>query len=79
VNDKQLSIHEIGASFPDPSFGNESSIGVPFTYVLRDILQFDKTRAQGNHRLQTANRTCNLILGNSSLYHSCVSVMFRLN
>jgi isopenicillin-N N-acyltransferase-like protein len=63
VNDKQLSIHEIGASFPDPSFGNESSIGIPFTYILRDILQFDKTRAEGNHRLATANRTCNLILG----------------
>ena len=37
-----MSIHEIGAAFPDETFGNESRIGVPFTHVLRDILQFDK-------------------------------------
>jgi len=32
-------------------------------YILRDILQFDKTRAQANARFQKANRTCHLILG----------------
>jgi hypothetical protein len=63
VSDQQLSIHEIGVAFPDDSFGGESRIGVPFTYVLRDILQFDKTQKAGVQRLQTANRTAHLILG----------------
>jgi hypothetical protein len=87
VNDAQMSIHEIGASFPvrpsrlrfcaasssvrcvacalrncpwlsfcsrfaflitqDSTFGEESRIGVPFTAVLRDILQFDKVGLVG--------------------------------
>lgn len=63
VNDKLMSIHEIGVDFPDASFGNESTSGVPFTYVLRDILQFDRTRMDGVSRLASAHRTCNLILG----------------
>jgi hypothetical protein len=63
VNDHQMSIHEIGVSFPDASFGNESTFGVPFTYVLRDILQFDRTRMDGLSRLASAHRTCDLILG----------------
>jgi exportin-7 len=36
-----MAISEIGVSFPDASFGKESRFGVPFTYILRDILQFD--------------------------------------
>lgn len=30
-----------GVSFPDKTFGKESRIGIPFTFLLRDILQFD--------------------------------------
>jgi hypothetical protein len=63
VNDQQMSIHEIGVAYPDDTFGKESRIGVPFTYVLRDILQFDKSRKQAVGRLQKANRTAHLILG----------------
>ena len=40
---QQMAISEIGVSYPDASFGQESRIGVPFTFLLRDILQFDKT------------------------------------
>lgn len=54
---------EIGASFPDDTFGKESSFGVPFTYLLRDMLQFDKTLDDCKRHLTNANRTCNLILG----------------
>ena len=36
---QQLSIHEIGVSFPDDTFGAESASGIPFTYLLRDILR----------------------------------------
>jgi isopenicillin-N N-acyltransferase-like protein len=63
VNDKGMSIHEIGVAFPDASFGSESRIGIPFTFLLRDVLQFDKTQAAGVDRVRNAHRTCNLILG----------------
>lgn len=58
-----LSIHEIGVSYPDASFGNESYAGIPFVFLLRDILQFDTTYQQALQRIETANRTCDLILG----------------
>ena len=41
VNEYQMAISEIGVSYPDATFGKESRIGNPFTFVLRDILQFD--------------------------------------
>ena len=63
VNAEKMSIHEIGASYPDSTFGKMSVHGVPFTYVLRDILQFDRTILDGNSRLASADRTCDLILG----------------
>jgi hypothetical protein len=63
VNDQQLSIHEIGVSYPDSTFGRETFFGNPFVYMLRDILQFDKSRTQAVNRLKNGNRTCHLILG----------------
>lgn len=63
VNEAQLSVHEIGVAFPDETWGNETTEGVPFTYVIRDILQFDRSRVSALTRLQNANRTCHLILG----------------
>ena len=35
----------------------------PIQYILRDILQFDKTLADAISRLSNAHRTCDLILG----------------
>jgi hypothetical protein len=63
LNDKGMSIHEIGVAFPDSEFGSESRFGVPFTFLLRDVLQFDKSQAAGVERIRKAHRTCNLILG----------------
>lgn len=63
VNDKRMSIHEIGVSHPDDQFGAESRFGIPFTFLLRDILQFDQTHLEGVERIRNAHRTCNLILG----------------
>lgn len=60
---KQMSIHEIGVSYPDNTFGNESFAGIPFTFLLRDILQFDNTYEDSIERIKGANRTCDLILG----------------
>jgi len=50
-------------SFPDGTFGKESRLGNPFTFVLRDVLQWDTTLNQSIHRMKTTKRTCNLILG----------------
>ncbi len=63
VNEHQLAVSEIGVSYPDTTFGKESRFGNPFTFVLRDVLQWDKTLNESVHRMQTTKRTCNLILG----------------
>jgi len=59
----QLGISEIGATYADASFGDESRIGVPFIFLLRDILQFDYTVDDSINRMANSRRTCNLILG----------------
>eukprot|EP00056_Hartaetosiga_gracilis_P018864 m.12224 g.12224 ORF g.12224 m.12224 type:complete len:441 (-) comp7141_c0_seq1:1530-2852(-) len=59
----QMAISEIGVSFPDSSFGKESRFGIPFTFILRDILQFDKDIGSAMQRLTDAHRTCDLIFG----------------
>ncbi|CAF0785636.1 unnamed protein product [Brachionus calyciflorus] len=60
---KKLAVSQIGVSYPDISFGEESLYGTPFTYVLRDILQFDSTFDDAFNRIKNAKRTSNLILG----------------
>jgi len=59
----QMGTSEIGVAFPDSTFGEESRIGVPFTYLLRDILQFDASLEDAEKHITDANRTCYLILG----------------
>merc|ERR1711991_719685 len=63
VSSKQMAISEIGVSFPDKSFGKTSRIGVPFTFLLRDILQFDDSLDNAIDHIKNAHRTCDLILG----------------
>jgi len=63
VSETQLGISEIGVAYPDSTFGSESRIGVPFVFLLRDILQFDETIDDALHRIVDTRRTCDLILG----------------
>ena len=64
MSSSQMSIHEIGVSFPDAThFGSETFVGIPFVFLLRDILQFDGSVTDAVKRITTANRTCDLILG----------------
>jgi len=63
MSSAQMAISEIGVSFPDASFGKESRFGVPFTYILRDILQFDADIEAAEMHLRDAKRTCDLIFG----------------
>jgi len=58
-----LGTSEIGVSYPDDTFGKESRQGIPFTYLLRDFLQFDNNIQDSINRVTNANRTCDLILG----------------
>eukprot|EP00043_Microstomoeca_roanoka_P004787 m.51843 g.51843 ORF g.51843 m.51843 type:complete len:440 (+) comp12654_c0_seq1:210-1529(+) len=63
ISSTQVAISEIGVSFPDDTFGQESRFGIPFTFILRDILQFDETIDSALNRITNAHRTCDLILG----------------
>ena len=54
ISSQQMAISEIGVSFPDATFGKESRFGVPFTYLLRDILQFDTDLASSEMHLKNA-------------------------
>jgi isopenicillin-N N-acyltransferase-like protein len=63
VSATQLGISEIGVSYPDATFGTESRIGVPFIFLLRDILQYDYTLDDATNRMINTRRTCDLILG----------------
>jgi isopenicillin-N N-acyltransferase-like protein len=58
-----MGVSEIGVSYPDDTFGKESRFGTPFTFLLRDILQFDKTIDETYTRITEGKRTCDLILG----------------
>ena len=60
----QMGVSEIGVSYPDTEhFGTETFAGVPFVYLLRDVLEFDNTVFESVQRMENANRTCDLILG----------------
>ena len=64
MNDQKMGISEIGASYPGKeAFPSESREGYPFTWMLRDMLQFNSTGDEALKTMQDADRTCNLILG----------------
>lgn len=63
MSSSATAISEIGVSFPDASFGKESRFGTPFTFLLRDMLQFEPTLLSGLKHITDARRTCDLILG----------------
>mgnify|MGYP006413170431 FL=1 len=63
MSSNQMAISEIGVTFPDATFGKESRFGIPFTFILRDIIQFDQTLDNALSRIAEAHRTCDLILG----------------
>ena len=58
ISENKIAISQIGVSFPDDTFGSESRIGVPFIYLLRDILQFDVTIDDAISRISQEKRTC---------------------
>jgi len=63
MNENRLAISEIGVAYPDESFGEESRIGIPFIFLLKDILSSDYTVDDATLRIAMTRRTCDLILG----------------
>jgi hypothetical protein len=66
----QLAVSEIGVSYPDPTFGKgqdpEGAVpvpGVPFVFLLRDILKYDASLSDAWNRMAMSKRTCDLVLG----------------
>ena len=43
--------------------GRDSRLGEPFTFVLQDILWFDKTKEEAINRIQNTHRTCSIWVG----------------
>lgn len=64
LNSKRIGVSEIGVSYPDfpPYFGNESRVGEPFVFLLRNILQFQSSLAGAVSYINSAVRTCHLLL-----------------
>jgi len=63
ISSSKLAISEIGVAFPDESFGSQSRIGVPFIFILHDILAYDNSLSDAINRMENSRRTCDLILG----------------
>ena len=70
MNALQMSINEIGVSYPDDSFGQgtpdtppEKLAGTPWMLVVRNILQHTTSLTEAVSSVEQAERTCNLILG----------------
>ena len=63
MSSEGIAISEIGVTYPDDTFGKESRIGTPFTFLLRDVMQFQKTLDAIKSFIESAKRTCYLILG----------------
>lgn len=59
----QMGISEIGISYPDDTFGDESMSGLPFIFVERYILQYSQTLDDALSFISNVRRTCHLMLG----------------
>jgi hypothetical protein len=59
----QIGISEIGISYPDKTFGDESYIGEPFVFLERHVVQHTKSVFAAMDYIKGANRTCHLVLG----------------
>ncbi|CAF1996258.1 unnamed protein product [Rotaria magnacalcarata] len=63
MSSQRLGISEIGVSYPDDTFGDESMSGLPFIFVERYILQYSDTIDDALSFIADVKRTCHLILG----------------
>lgn len=60
MSSKGLAISE---KHSDEPFGEESRVGIPFNFLMRDVLQFDNSLQNAIKHIQEAHRTCSIWLG----------------
>ncbi len=60
ISEEQIAISEIG---DDRSTDKITYQGIPFTFLLRDVLQFDNSLDEATKRIKTAKRTTRLLYG----------------
>lgn len=48
-----------------------SRLGIPFHFLLRDILQFDRDTDKALMRIENAARTCSIFIGIGDYFHRC--------
>ncbi|KAL5477617.1 hypothetical protein EMCRGX_G024436 [Ephydatia muelleri] len=60
MSSKGIAMSEKHGEMP---FGEESRVGIPFNFLIRDILQFDDSLEDALWRIQEAHRTCSIWLG----------------
>lgn len=58
ISSERLAISEIGDDYDK---ANDSFDGIPFVFLLRDILQFDRSLDEATDRLKNAKRTTSLM------------------
>ena len=64
MNAAPVALSQIGVSNPDSTFGpQKNGQGIPFIFLLRDLLQFGGTLPDVEAALRKAHRTIDLILG----------------
>lgn len=63
MSSNHLGISEIGVSYPDSTFGDESFKGIPFIFLERKVVQYGTSIYDAIDMIENANRTCRLILG----------------
>ena len=64
-NEHRLGIADIGISWPNypPYFGDETFTGIPFVFLLKQIISRSTTLEEMEQAILTANRTCHLLIG----------------
>lgn len=63
VNSHRISLTEIGVGYPDASFGPMKREGIPFLFLMRNLLQDANGLEDAVKIVQDANRTMNLLVG----------------
>ena len=70
MSSSQIGISEIGVAYPDDSFGQgtedtppQKVKGEPWMFVLRDIAKYEDSLDSALDRIESTERTCNLIIG----------------
>jgi len=63
VNEAQLGLSQISVSYPDASFGQESRIGEPFLFLLKDMMLGSLTLDDAHNRMANTDRDCDNLIG----------------